>query len=149
MNPPKNYTDIDHDFSQAVLDMMIQGKSMAPDYRFLIAMQEELDGLVRRFERTVWLGGLRAITKDAERDGDVWKLKCKDRICATFWSNLGRSIVQLESDTAVIQFAFDPELDSPSGGITRSNGTLDDLQALVSQVCTEGKQGKGFRKKAR
>lgn len=148
MIPPQTYTTIDGDFSRIQLHMLASGNSMSTEYRFIQAMQEELDGLVRRFERVVWLGGLREITKNAERKNETWTLRTADFV-ANFWMYLGRAIVQLERGDTVIQFAFDPSRALPSGGISRVHGSLDDLQVLVSKACESGRQGQGFAKDRR
>lgn len=143
----RSYTRIDTDFRRAALEMVASADAFGLRHSRVRAVRQELNGLLRRFERLVWFRGLRELSRGLGADERA-KLLSK-RFAVHVEISLGHALVWLsikDEPSPSIVFSFDLASELPTGGIAGAEGELDDLDALVRGVIFAVKHGKGFQR---
>lgn len=122
------------------IDKIIRATSNGPHKSpFTMAMMDEINGLIKRWERIVYLGGFQEMNNAVRFRGFSMKTDGAEMLTYTM---AGRVMVTINaSDASAITFICDEDTGYPRAGLHTISGDIDAITFAVGSVCDAWKRG--------
>lgn len=138
MSEEREYPTFDG-WLEKILKAQQKGKHKAP---FTIAMSEEIGGIIKRWERIVYIqGGFQKTNEAARFRGFSMKVGAVKMLTYTMAGRVMVTINADDADESQLTFVCDESAPYPRAGLQSIYGDIDAITAAVGAICDAWKRG--------